>query len=219
MGSGTTSTQLAQQLEAATNELRHLEDLLLEAPDLLEAKFRRELDQLRHELMVLQAERQSLLLQAAAFRTAHPWGGLRLVWPQRRALAVALSCALGLLLVGFGLHLAQRRSAGRPAAPTAARVAMNADPRIRAGDATSILELEARDSSWIEVTDSDGQLLLRDTLEAGLTRRVRLRQGLRLFTARPEHLRYRIDGGPFQPLPAGASGRWIVITPRPAQSP
>jgi len=219
MGAGDTSTQLAQQLEAATNELRHLEDLLLEAPDLLEAKFRRELDQVRHELMVLQAERQSLLLQVAALRTAHRWGGLRLVWTQQRALAVVLSCAFGLLLAGFGLHLAQRRSAGRPAAPTAARAAMNADPRIQAGDATSILELEAQDSPWIEVTDSDGQLLLRDTLEAGLTRRVRLRQGLRLFTARPEHLRYRIDGGPFQPLPAGASGRWIVITPRPAQSP
>lgn len=219
MGSGTTATQLAQQLEAATNELRHLEDLLLEAPDLLEAKFRRELDQLRHELTVLQAERQSLLLQAAAFRAAHRWGGLRVAWPQRRALAVALGCVLGLLMAGFGLHLAQRRSAGRPAAPTVARVAVNADPRIRAGDANSILEFEAQDSCWIEVTDSNGQLLLRDTLEAGLPRRIRLRHGLRLFTARPEHLRYRIDGGPSQPLPAGAAGRWIVITPRPDRSP
>jgi hypothetical protein len=219
MGSAITSTQLAQQLEAATNELRHLEDLLLEAPDLLEAKFRRELDRVRHELTVLQAERQSLLLQAASLRTAHRWGGLRLVWPQQRALAVVLCCALGLLMAGFGLHLAQRRSDGRPAASPAARVAVNADPRIQAGDANSILELEARDSSWIEVTDSDGQLLLRDTLEAGLPRRIRLRQGLRLFTARPDHLRYRIDGGAFQPLPAGASGRWIVISPLPAQSP
>jgi hypothetical protein len=96
---------------------------------------------------------------------------------------------------------------------------VNAEPRIRAGNANSILELEARDSSWIEVTDSNGQLLLRDTLEAGLPRRIRLRQGLRLFTARPEHLYYRIDGGAFQPLPSGASGRWIVITPLPAQSP
>jgi hypothetical protein len=219
MGSATTSTQLAQQLEAANNELRHLEDLLLEAPDLLEAKFRHELDQVRHEIMLLQAERQSLLLQAAAFRASHRWGGLRLVWPQQRALAVVLSCALGLLMAGFGLYLAQRRSAGRPAASPAARVAVNADPRIQAGDANSILELEASDSSWIEVTDSDGQLLLRDTLEAGLPRRIRLRQGLRLFTARPENLRYRIDGGAFQPLPAGASGRWIVMTPLPAQSP
>jgi hypothetical protein len=219
MGSAITSTQLAQQLEAATNELRHLEDLLLEAPDLLEAKFRRELDQVRHELMVLQAERQSLLLQVADLRTAHRWGGLRMAWPQQRALAVVLSCALGLLMAGSGLHLVQRRSADRSAAPTAARVAVNAEPRIRAGDANSILELEARDSSWIEITDSNGQLLLRDTLEAGLPRRIRLRHGLRLFTARPDHLRYRIDGGDFQPLPARASGRWIVITPLPAQSP
>lgn len=122
-------------------------------------------------------------------------------------------------MVAACVHLAQQRSDSRPVAPPASPVAVNVAPLIRAGDANSILELEARDSSWIEVTDSRGQLLLRDTLEPGLPRRIRLRQGLRLFTVRPENLHYRIDGGEFQSFPARAPGRWIAIKPRPVQIP
>jgi len=70
-----------------------------------------------------------------------------------------------------------------------------------AGSPDSLIELNATDATWVEVSDRQGQPLLQDTLTAGDQRRVRLRDGLELYAARPEFLRFRVDEGHWQSIP------------------
>lgn len=69
------------------------------------------------------------------------------------------------------------------------------------GSAMSLVDLKATGTTWVEVAEPQGTLLLQDTLHQGDHRRIRLRNGLEIFAARPDQLNVRIDEGVWQPFP------------------
>jgi len=84
------------------------------------------------------------------------------------------------------------------------------------GSPESLIELNASDATWVEVSDRQGQPLLQDTLNAGDQRRIRLRDGLELYAARPELLRFRVDEGPWQAFPDPfLNSGLVLLTPQP----
>ena len=75
----------------------------------------------------------------------------------------------------------------------------------------SLVELRAADSTWVEVADLDGQPLLQDTMHARDKRRIRLRTGLEVYAARPEHLSFRVDEGSWQSWPKSFLNTGLVL--------
>lgn len=223
---------LKQQLHDAQLELERLEELIQQVPELMEQRCLQELRQVAHQNHQLLSERQRLiqLLQQGEEQHAnsHPqaWPSLRpfQAWVQRNR-TVLLSglgtCALaGLGAVGWQQRLALGtwfQASGNTELPRPIRTQQPMAVVPIAGDSKTIVTLEARDASWIEVINvRSGELLLQDTLNAGDTRRVRLRSGLRLYAARPEALRYSLDGTDFTAWPTTAASGWLELKPNPA---
>ena len=185
------------ELERARSELAALEGALEELPQILEDKFRQRLLALRqfnHQLLLEQASLSRQLMDAPR-DAGVPW---------RWVLVATLACAG---LVGLGWGLARPRVSASTAAlglPAASRSAAPVST-------SSILQLQAEGSSWVEVQDLRTQaVLFIGVLEAGQSRTIRLRQGLRLRSGRPDLLSLRIDDGPAEPFGQGQDWRTVM---------
>lgn len=194
-----TGSSSSSELELARTELAALEGALEELPQILEDKFRQRLLALRKFNHQLEREQASLRNQLMASQRAAgvPW---------RMVLVVALACTG---LAGLGWSAARPRVPGSAAAlrpPTASRLA--------APVSSSILQLQAQGSSWVEVQDLRSQaVLFIGVLEAGQSRTIRLRQGLRLRSGRPDLLTLRIDDGPREPFGLSQGQDWRTVMP------
>jgi len=194
-----TGSSSSSELELARTELAALEGALEELPQILEDKFRQRLLALRKFNHQLEREQASLRNQLMASQRAAgvPW---------RMVLVVALACTG---LAGLGWSAARPRVPGSAAAlrpPTASRLA--------APVSSSTLQLQAQGSSWVEVQDLRSQaVLFIGVLEAGQSRTIRLRQGLRLRSGRPDLLTLRIDDGPLEPFGLSQGQDWRTVMP------
>jgi len=145
----------------------------------------------------------------------------QLKWRQLLVVIGGGSAALGLLLVVLRADFSSDQPSRLAQQPISKHVAVRETaPKASVltypvtGSPESLIELSATDATWLEVSDRQGQPLLQDTLTAGDQRRVRLRDGLELYAARPELLRFRVDDGPWQPVPdAFLTSGLILLTP------
>ena len=196
------TADLTTQLEQARNELAELERAVETLPDIFETKFCAAVKTVMDTNRALAHEQRQL---NEALRTALPPASpLRLPavklklspldWhrDRRASLVVGVSLTLGLAIAGV---LAQRprlpwqqNQASRPNPKPVQAAALRTD---------SVLQLRATGSSWVEVQDlQTGEVLLIGVLEAGDARTIRLRQGLRMRSGRPDLLNLQIDDGP-----------------------
>lgn len=189
----------SSELELARKELAALEGAVEALPQILEDKFRQRLLALRQFNHQLELEQASLRNQLMASQRAVgvPW---------RMALVAALVCTG---LAGLGWSAARTWGAGSTVSlrlPAASRPAVPVS--------SSILQVQARDSSWVEVQDLRTQaVLFIGVLEAGQSRTIRLRQGLRLRSGRPDLLTLRIDDGPAEPFGQSQGQDWRTVMP------
>lgn len=109
-----------------------------------------------------------------------------------------------------GSLIQNRNSVG---SPPLVETSPKSDTLIHSIPATSesLIELQASDSTWVEVSDVEGHPLLHDTLHAGEQRRIRLRRGLEVYAARPEQLRFRVDEGGWQSWPNAFFDTGLVL--------
>jgi hypothetical protein len=189
----------SSELELARKELAALEGAVEALPQILEDKFRQRLLALRQFNHQLELEQASLRNQLMASQRAVgvPW---------RMALVAALVCTG---LAGLGWSAARTWGSGSTVSlrlPAASRPAVPVS--------SSILQVQARDSSWVEVQDLRTQaVLFIGVLEAGQSRTIRLRQGLRLRSGRPDLLTLRIDDGPAEPFGLSQGQDWRTVMP------
>ena len=193
----------SSELELARRELAALEGALEELPQILEDKFKQRLLALRQINCQLQREQMSLRsqLMAPARPTLAPW---------RLVLLVAL---VGAALAGLGWGAARQlglgTSAVQPPPPNSERLSPAAVPL-----SNSVLQVQAQGSSWLEVQDLRSHaVLFIGVLEAGQSRTIRLRQGLRLRSGRPDLLTLRIDDGQPQPFDLNQGQDWRTVMP------
>jgi len=190
------------ELELARRELAALEEALDELPQILEDKFRQRVLTLRQINHQLQDEQASLRTQLMASKRSN-------VPPWRLVLVGALACT-ALAGVGWG---ASRQLGFRPSALRQAPV--NGDRLQSAAPlSASILQVQAQGSSWLEVQDLRSHaVLFIGVLEAGQSRTIRLRQGLRLRSGRPDLLTIRIDDGQPEPFGLSHGQDWRTVMP------
>jgi Domain of unknown function (DUF4115) len=190
------------ELELARRELAALEEALEELPQILEDKFRQRLltfRQINHQLQHEQASLRTQLMASAPL-TVPPW---------RLVLVAAVTCTV---LAGLGWGAARQLGLGPPALRQAQR---NGD-RLQAAAplSTSILQVQAQGSSWLEVQDLRSHaVLFIGVLEAGQSRTIRLRQGLRLRSGRPDLLTLRIDDAQPEPFGLSQGQDWRTVMP------
>ena len=187
------------ELQRARLELAALEAALEELPQILEDKFRQRLlalRQINHQLQLEQASLRTQLMPSPG-----PSGA-----PRRLALLVALACtALAGLGWGAARQLGSRAAVVQPPAALPPAVL----PQSR-----STLQVQAQGSSWVEVQDLRSHaVLFIGVLEAGQSRIIRLRQGLRLRSGRPDRLTIRIDDGQPQPFGLSQGQDWRTVMP------
>ena len=190
------------ELELARRELAALEEALDELPQILEDKFRQRVLTLRQINHQLQDEQASLRTQLMASKRYN-------VPPWRLVLVGALACTA---LAGLGWG-ASRQLGFRPSALRQAPV--NGD-RLQAAAplSASILQVQAQGSSWLEVQDLRSHaVLFIGVLETGQSRTIRLRQGLRLRSGRPDLLTIRIDDGQSEPFGLSQGQDWRTVMP------
>jgi hypothetical protein len=194
-----TGASSSSELELARKELAALEGAVEALPQILEDKFRQRLLALRQFNHQLELEQASLRNQMMASQRAVgvPW---------RMVLVAALVCTG---LAGLGWSAARTWGPGSMLSlrlPDASRPAVPVS--------SSILQVQARDSSWVEVQDLRTQeVLFIGVLEAGQSRTIRLRQGLRLRSGRPDLLTLRIDDGPAEPFGQSQGHDWRAVMP------
>ncbi len=193
----------SSELELARRELAALEGALDELPQILEDKFRQRLLALRQINQDLQREQASLRAQ---LMTSPPPAAA----PRRLVLLVALGCSA---LAGLGwsaaLQLGFRTSALRQPLLNSERL-----PPVAAPLSNSVLQVQAEGSSWVEVQDLRSHaVLFIGVLEAGQSRTIRLRQGLRLRSGRPDLLTIRIDDAQPQPFGLSQGQDWRTVMP------
>jgi hypothetical protein len=191
------TADLNTQLVQAREELAELERAVETLPDIFETKFRAAVKSVMDTNRALALEQQQL---SEAVRTALPPASpLRLPavtwkfsphdWQRYRKPGLLLGVGMALCLVLGGV-MAQRSRMPRPSSATAQR-----QPAPLQTD--SVLQLRADGSSWVEVQDLHSrEVLLIGVLEAGETRTIRLRQGLRIRSGRPDLLTLQIDDAP-----------------------
>lgn len=194
------------ELELARKELAALEGALEELPQILEDKFRQRLLALRQINQDLQREQTSL--RAQLMTSPRPAAAR---W--RLVLLVALGCSA---LAGLGwsaaLQLGFRTSGLRQPLLNSHRLPPAAAPA--APLSNSVLQVQAQGSSWVEVQDLRSHaVLFIGVLEAGQSRTIRLRQGLRLRSGRPDLLTIRIDDGQPQPFGLSQGQDWRTVMP------
>ena len=190
----------SSELELARKELAALEGAVEALPQILEDKFRQRLLALRQFNHQLELEQASLRNQLMASQRAVgvPW---------RMVLVAALVCTG---LAGLGWSAARPRGPGSTVALRLPAASRSAAPV----STSSILQVQARDSSWVEVQDLRTQaVLFIGVLEAGQSRTIRLRQGLRLRSGRPDLLTLRIDDGPAEPFGLSQGQDWRTVMP------
>lgn len=202
--SSSSSSSFISELELARNELAALEGALEELPQILEEQFRQRLLALRQFNHQLQREQASLRTQLMASQRPR-----RVLW--RSVLVAVLACTA---LAGLGWSAA-RQSGWRPMAARrlpAAPLAAGLRPATPLSN--SILQVQALGSSWLEVQDLRSHaVLFIGVLEAGQSRTIRLRQGLRLRSGRPDLLTIRIDDGQSQPFGLSQGQDWRTVMP------
>jgi len=191
------------ELDLARQELAELERAMEELPQILEERFRQRLCDVRHinhQLLMEQASLESRLAESSL-------GLWRTQW---QALLVAVLVGTALVGLGWG---ASRQLGFRPSALRQAPV--NGD-RLQAAAplSASILQVQAQGSSWLEVQDLRSQaVLFIGVLEAGQSRTIRLRHGLRLRSGRPDLLTIRIDDGQPEPFGLSHGQDWRTVMP------
>jgi hypothetical protein len=187
------------ELQRARLELAALEAALEELPQILEDKFRQRLlalRQINHQLQLEQASLRTQLMPSPGPSGA-PW---------RLALLVALACTA---LAGLGWGAARQLGSRAAVVQPPAALPPAALPQSR-----STLQVQAQGSSWVEVQDLRSHaVLFIGVLEAGQSRTIRLRQGLRLRSGRPDRLTIRIDDGQPQPFGLSQGQDWRTVMP------
>lgn len=212
---GLSREAVADELASALAELDALERAVEELPQVLEDKFRQRVRALAEFNRQLALQQQMLQKGDTAGLTvasepprrlpALPWPRLHLLpsLPLRMVLLAFACSAMGLL--GWGL--AQRLQAPLRVAPAPPVVA----PRL---NSAGTLTLRASGPSWVEVQDLvSREVLLVGVLATGEQRQIRLRQGLRLRSGRPDLLTLQIDGQGPQPMGANLGTAWRKLLP------
>lgn len=210
-----------QQLGAAKAELHALEQAVDALPEIFEAKFRQGVAAVLETNRQLLAQQVLLRSQCSGLppvRRPSAW-----VWPsirlprlqlpavQARQLAVVLLASAGVgLLAWAGAQWSQHQSARLTR--RSALVSVPESPvTVNQG---STLVLRATGTSWVEVQDlSTREVLLIDLLEPGQQRQIRLRQGLRIRSGRPDLLSIQIDAGAQQPFGGNVGLGWRTVLP------
>ena len=189
----------SHELQRARLELAALEAALEELPQILEDKFRQRLLALRQINHQLQLEQASLRTQLKP--PQRPSAG-----PRRLALLMVLACTA---LAGLGWGAARQLGSRAAVVQPPAALPPAALPQSR-----STLQVQAQGSSWVEVQDLRSHaVLFIGILEAGQSRTIRLRQGLRLRSGRPDRLTIRIDDGSPQPFGLSQGQDWRTVMP------
>lgn len=214
-----TSEAIDQQLAAARAELDALEQAVDALPEIFEAKFRQGLAavvETNRQLVAQQVllRRECAVLPPVSRRRVWAWPSIqlpRLPLPgfSMGQLAAAVLVAAGAgLLAWCGAQWSQHQPMrlARPASPVPGSPATPAQG--------STLVLRARGTSWVEVQDlNTREVLLIGLLEPGQERQIRLRQGLRIRSGRPDLLSMQIDAGPQQPFDNNLGLGWRTVLP------
>ncbi len=126
-------------------------------------------------------------------------------------IAAALVAALGLAAGTVALQRLQKPAP--QVAPTSATSQPQARPASQPGLATSasVLALNARGPSWVEVASDDGTTLFRGLLEG--RRSFPLGQGLRVLAGRPDLITAQVGDGPAQSLGTIDQVQWRRFAP------
>ncbi|MBM5799609.1 MAG: hypothetical protein FJ077_01950 [Cyanobacteria bacterium K_DeepCast_35m_m2_023] len=211
------SDPLNQQLEDAQLELQHLQELIAQVPELMEKRFRRELHEVVAMNQRLLDEQHELLMQLepahhlALPQSPMPWFRQALRLDQRwltigLALAGVVSVAVAITTIRLPVPVPSRSlpKVASPTPPTRRSPSPLSRNLSVAGTEMSLLELQARSPTWVQINNRGGELLMKDTFAMSGNPPIRLRNGLRLIAARPEVLLFRVDGGPWQAWPKDA---------------
>ena len=198
-----TSDLLAAQLDQARCELAALEQALVEMPQILEVKFKQRVSALNQINQQLLQEQLLLVSQLAA-----PSGG---TGPRWRALSTGLVGCAGLVLIGWGG--ARWLATPQPSARLPHSGVMQQAPGSALSSSSTVV-VRAQGPSWVEVQDlRSHEVLFIGVLETGDARTIRLRQGLRLRSGRPDLLSLQVDGGAARPLGADQGQGWHTLLP------
>ena len=75
------------------------------------------------------------------------------------------------------------------------------------------LLLRAQGEAWLEVEDLAGELVYRNILQAGDEQRIRLRDGLKVRSGRPDLVEVSVGEGPFEVLNSINNLDWKTFRP------
>ena len=211
-----TPSAIAEQLVAAQAELAAMEQLVEELPQILEQKFRQRLAEVVENNRQLQQQHQHLLSELHATTTPLPLDSQRwrpeINWrlpklPAKKVTVIAV-CCVSLSLVGWGLQsVVSKNHVQHVSSPNT-----KLQTPLRSSD--NILIVNARGTSWVEVQDlASREVVLIGELQAGEQRKIRLHQGLRLRSGRPDLISIQIDDGTPAPLADIDNLDWRIVLP------
>lgn len=195
---------IGARLKSAQYELADLESVVEELPSIMELKYRHALESIVLENRRLAVQHQQLRRQLLRLpRGSEPVrrfsSPLRLV--PMGSIPGVFMLFLGILLSVVLLMAVRGRQAAadrllKPPSSTSSSL------QLRPSEQKVSLILRAFGSSWIEVQDlQTREVLFIGELQAGEQRTIRMRQGLRIRSGRPDLLTVAIDGA--APTPFG----------------
>ena len=230
--------ELELELSRLRAELEEYQGLIDELPEIYEAKFTHQLRDVAQDIRRLMDERQALQEQinrsleaapAAPLLAAapeplpsppRPWVPPAVVAAARRWLRRLPRRRLGLAAAGTAFALGvvavvqwQPPPAPRAAAPAPIPPPAEPLPAPPQAAADPELRLRASGESWLEVQTLDGEVVYVNTLQEGQTATIRLGQGLRIRSGRPDLLEFAVADQPFVLLGPVYDLDWRTIRP------
>ncbi len=213
--------ELELELARLRAELEEYQGLIDELPEIYEAKFTHQLRDVAQDIRRLMDDRQALqeqinrsleaaraapLLAAAPeplpSSPARPW-----MPPAAVAAATALAVA--------GVAALQWKPPPAPRAAAPAPIPPHAEPLPAPPQVADDIELRLRASgeSWLEVQTLAGEVVYVNTLQDGQAATIRLGQGLRIRSGRPDLLEFAVADQPFVLLGSVYDFDWRTIRP------
>jgi hypothetical protein len=231
--------ELELELARLRAELEEYQGLIDELPEIYEAKFTHQLRDVAQDIRRLMDERQALqqqinrsleaaraapLLAAAPEplpSPARPWVPPAAVAAARRWLRRLPLRRLGLVAAATAMALAGVAALQSQPPPPATRVAAPAPipppaeplPAASQPAADPELRLRASGESWLEVQTFEGEVVYVNTLRAGQAASIRIGQGLRIRSGRPDLLEFAFADQPFVLLGSVYDFDWRTIRP------
>jgi hypothetical protein len=139
--------------------------------------------------------------------------------PWQLGLAAAATAVTAALVVNTALRPSFQQPRGGASAPVQPVEGAAIPPSSVTQPSDLPLRLRAQGEAWLEVQDLAGKVVYVNTLQAGDEQQVRLGQGLRVRSGRPDLLEVALAGEPFTTLGPVYDLSWRTFLPPDAPSP